>query len=55
MRTEQRTLSSIKTNQSTFYNKIVYVCSKVHIRHKNEICEQNVSVLNVRSCDVQGC
>ena len=45
MFTAQRTLSFIKTNQSMLYTKIITVCSKVHKRHKNEICEQNVKLM----------
>ena len=45
MFTAQKTLSFIKTNQSMLYTKIITVCSKVHKRHKNEICEQNVKLM----------
>ena len=48
MRTAQRTLLFIKTNRSMLYGKIVSVCSKVHTRHENEICTQNVSFLMLR-------
>jgi hypothetical protein len=48
MRTAQRTLLFIKTDRSLLYRKIINVCSEVHTKHENEICEQNVSFLMLR-------
>jgi len=29
------------------YREIMAVCSEIHIKHINTVCEQNVEVLNV--------
>ena len=29
-------------------NKIIAVCSKIHIKHTNTMCGQNVELLNVK-------
>jgi len=30
------------------YRKIIAVCSKIHIKHINTLCGQNVEMLNVK-------
>ena len=31
-----------------FYREIIAVCSEIHIKHINTLCEQNVELLNVK-------
>ena len=31
-----------------FYREIIAVCSQIHTKHINTLCEQNVEVLNVK-------
>ena len=30
------------------YNEIIAVCSQIHTKHINTLCEQNVELLNVK-------
>ena len=30
------------------YREIIAVCSQIHIKHTNELCGQNVELLNVK-------
>jgi hypothetical protein len=30
------------------YSEIIAVCSQIHIKHINTLCEQNVELLNVK-------
>jgi len=30
------------------YREIIAVCSEIHARHKNNLCGQNVELLNVK-------
>jgi len=30
------------------YREIIYVCSQIHTKHINTVCEQNVELLNIK-------
>jgi len=32
------------------YREIIAVCSQIHTKHINTLCEQNVELLNVKPC-----
>jgi len=33
------------------YREIMAVCSEIHTKHKNTLCEQNVEFLNIKNGD----
>jgi len=37
-----------KTYRLMLYREIIAVCSEIHTKHKNTVCEQNVELLNVK-------
>ena len=37
----------IKTTQLMLCREIIVVCSEIHTKHINTLCEQNVELLNV--------
>jgi len=43
-----RVKSVIKTSQLMLYREIMAVCSQIHTKHINTVCEQNVELLNVK-------
>jgi len=43
-----RDKSVIKTSQLMLYREIMAVCSQIHTKHINTVCEQNVELLNVK-------
>ena len=45
----------IKTNQSVLYSEIIAVCSQIHTKHINTMCEQNVELLNIKLVAPLGC
>jgi hypothetical protein len=42
------TISVIKTSYLMLYREIFAVCSQIHTKHTNTLCEQNVELLNVK-------
>src|SRR5215470_14231415 len=38
----------IKSSQLMLYREIIAVCSEIHTKHINTLCEQNVELLNVK-------
>jgi len=40
-------MSVIKTSQ-LMYREIIAICSQIHTKHINTLCEQNVELLNVK-------
>ena len=44
----KHTPSIIKTSQLMLYREIIAVCSKIHTKHINTLCGQNVELLNVK-------
>ena len=41
-------VSVTKTSQLMLYREIIAVCSKIHTKHINTLCGQNVEWLNVK-------
>jgi hypothetical protein len=41
-------ISLIKTSQLMLYKEIIAVCSPIHTKYINEICGQNVQMMNVK-------
>jgi hypothetical protein len=41
-------ISVMKTSQLMLYREIIAVCSKIHTKHMNTLCGQNVELLNVK-------
>ena len=37
-------MSVVKTNQLMLYREIIAVCSQIHTKHTNTLCEQNVEL-----------
>ena len=50
VRTAQKTLSVsvIKTSQFVLYREIIAVCSQIHTKFINTLCERNVECFNVK-------
>ena len=47
--TELQSVKSVrKTSQLMLYGEIMAVCSKIHTKHINTLCGQNVELLNVK-------
>jgi len=48
-RTAQKThsVSVIRTSQLMLYREITALCSKIHTKHINTLCGQNVEFVNV--------
>ena len=40
-------VSVIKSNRLMLQNEIITVCSEIHIKHTNTLCEQDAELLNV--------
>jgi hypothetical protein len=38
----------LKTMQLMLYSEIITVCSQIHTKHINTLCEQNVELLKVK-------
>ena len=38
----------LTTSQLMLYREIIAVCSEIHTKHTNTLCEQNVQFLNIR-------
>jgi hypothetical protein len=45
---ETHSVSVIKSSQLMLYRETIAVCSQIHIKHINTLCEQNVELLNVK-------
>jgi len=41
-------ISVIKTSQLMLYREIIAICSEIHTKYINTLCEQNVELLNVK-------
>jgi len=41
-------ISITKTSQLMLYREIIAVCSEIHTKHINTLCEENVELLNVK-------
>jgi len=37
----------VKSNQLMLYGEIIAICTQIHTKHINTLCEQNVELLNV--------
>jgi hypothetical protein len=37
---DSKTVSVIKASQLTLYNEIIAICSEIHTKHINTLCEQ---------------
>jgi len=44
----KHTVSVIKTSQFVLYREIRAVCSQIHTKYVNTLCEQNVEFVNVK-------
>ena len=44
----KHSMSVIQTSQLKLYREIIAVCSKIHTKHINTLCGQNVELLNVK-------
>jgi hypothetical protein len=40
-------MSVIKTSQLILYTEIIAVCSRIHTKHINTLCGQNLALLNL--------
>ena len=44
----KHSVSVIQTSQLMLHREIIAVCSEIHTKHINTLCEQNVQLLNVK-------
>jgi len=42
-------MSVIKTSQLMLYREIITLCSQIHTKRINTLCEQNVEFVNVKA------
>jgi len=48
VRTMQKKVPILQTNQLMLYKEIIAVCSKIHTKHIKRLCGQNVEFVNVK-------
>ena len=44
----KHSFSVIKSSQLMLYREIIAICSRIHTKHINTLCGQNVELLNVK-------
>jgi len=44
----KHSISVVKTSQLTLYREIIAICCDIRTKHTNELCGQNVELLNVK-------